>query len=294
MTDARARFGGEVTDVAVPGGFVRTETIGSGPPLLLLHGWTLDRRIWAPQLPLAAQRQLILVDRRGFGQSTAPPDLAQEPRDLLAVLDALGIARTAVGGLSQGGRVAVHLALAAAPRVSGLVLLGAPIDGLAGPDDPPAPLDAMRAAVAASDRGRLAALVGRHPFLTAHAPDAARVLDPILRDYAGRDLLAPPTALPLDGRALRALPMPLAAAAGALDTPRRRRSAAALATAAPTGRAFEIPGAGHLCNLDNPQAVNRLLATAVDAALPVHPSGANEGRRIAGSPSPLGRPTSSG
>src|SRR5690606_18355591 len=60
------RLGGTVRQVSVEGGSLAVETIGVGPPLILLHGWTLDRRMWMPQIAALARRyQLIAYDRRG-------------------------------------------------------------------------------------------------------------------------------------------------------------------------------------------------------------------------------------
>ena len=51
----------------------------AGTALVLLHGWALDRRAWQPQFgELASRFRLVAIDRRGFGRSTAPPDLATE------------------------------------------------------------------------------------------------------------------------------------------------------------------------------------------------------------------------
>ena len=81
--------------------------------MLLLHGWSLDRRAWAPQIPLAERHRLVLIDRRGFGRSAAPPDLAAETLDLLALCERLELDRPILVGMSQGGRIALHAAFKA-------------------------------------------------------------------------------------------------------------------------------------------------------------------------------------
>jgi pimeloyl-ACP methyl ester carboxylesterase len=252
-----------VRDVPVPGGFVRAEVVGDGPPLILLHAWTLDRRIFAPQLPLARRMQLVLIERRGFGQSSAPPDLAREPDDVLAVANALEFGRFAIAGLSQGGRVAIWAALKAPARIAGLVLMGAPLDGLDGPADPPAPVAAMRAAAAAGDRGALAAAWAGHPFLQVQTDAARALVAGIVADYDGHDLLAEPTRLPVSAADLAGLRVPVTAMAGALDTVHRRAAAAGIAAACPAGRLLVIERAGHLCNCDRPEIVNAALEEAI-------------------------------
>ena len=63
-------------EVAVAGGTLPICMAGEGAPVILLHGWTLDHRMWAPQVAgLADDFFLVMPDRRGCGRATAPPDL---------------------------------------------------------------------------------------------------------------------------------------------------------------------------------------------------------------------------
>ena len=124
------------------------ERTGNGPPLLLLHGFTGSADEWAALLPaLTPLREVVAVDLIGHGRSAAPHDPTRYSfehcvTDLVALLDALGLARTDVLGYSLGGRVALHLATAAPERV-GALLLESTSPGIADP--------AERAARAASD-----------------------------------------------------------------------------------------------------------------------------------------------
>lgn len=111
------------------------EATPARPPVLLLHPFPFDRRFWsdtAAGLRAAGQRVLTL-DAPGFGESELKPgslaitDLAQ---DALALLDARGIERVALVGLSMGGYAALALAALAAQRLAALVLA----DTKAGPD----------------------------------------------------------------------------------------------------------------------------------------------------------------
>lgn len=234
---------------------------------MLLHGWSLDRRVWQPQFGALTRRfRLVAIDRRGFGRSSAPPDLAAEVGDLLAVRDALDLDRMVVVGMSQGGRVALHFALAHPEHVAGLVLQGAPLDGFE-----PAPrgadlipLTSYAALVRQSGLERMKALWRRHPLMQADGADARRLFDAMLADYQGRDLLAGAAhgLGPAVGD-LEAVYAPALVITGEHDLPWRQLVGDALAYGLPHARRARIPGAGHLCNVGHAEAFNTLVADFV-------------------------------
>jgi 3-oxoadipate enol-lactonase len=248
--------GGTTAMLAVAGGALAIEQLGAGPPVLLLHGWTLDRRMWRPQLPLAADHSLIGIDRRGFGQSTAATDLAAEPDDVLRVADALGLARFHLVAMSQGGRVGLALARRAPGRLLSLTLQGTALDGVAAADEA-VPIAAMAAAVRRHDLAAVQALIKGHPLMRVASLSGTALATEMLADYAARDLLSPSQPLPAFAAAITGLDIPIAAIVGADDTPQRRANAQALAAAGAT--LIELPTAGHLCNIDSPDAFNAAL-----------------------------------
>ncbi|HEX3782835.1 MAG TPA: alpha/beta hydrolase [Pseudonocardiaceae bacterium] len=100
---------------------------GSGPVVVLLHSFLMDGGMFAPQVDALGTRfRRITVDTRGHGDTPAeaPFDYWDVARDVLDLLDELGIERFAALGCSQGGFVALRLALLAPERVSALVVLG--------------------------------------------------------------------------------------------------------------------------------------------------------------------------
>jgi pimeloyl-ACP methyl ester carboxylesterase len=100
---------------------------GDGPAVVLLHSFLMDASMWAPQVAAFGDRyRLIAVDERGHGGTPAngPFDHWDVAKDTLAVLDDLGIASAAVIGTSQGGFVALRMALLAPERVTALAVLG--------------------------------------------------------------------------------------------------------------------------------------------------------------------------
>jgi pimeloyl-ACP methyl ester carboxylesterase len=103
---------------------------GSVPPVLLLHAWAESRRSFDRLLPLLpATVQAIAIDQRGHGDAERPPGgyaLDDFAEDVVAFLDATGIASVVLVGSSSGGYVAQQVATRNPARVGGLVLVGSP------------------------------------------------------------------------------------------------------------------------------------------------------------------------
>ncbi len=97
---------------------------GSGPPLLLLHGWPEFWLTWEPVMQRLADRfTLIAPDLRGFGDSDKPAGPfgpGDHAADMVALLDALGVDRVGVVGHDVGGAVMQPLARQAPDRIVGL------------------------------------------------------------------------------------------------------------------------------------------------------------------------------
>jgi pimeloyl-ACP methyl ester carboxylesterase len=104
------------------------EDEGRGPALLLTHGYSATLRMWEPQVVALANRYRVLRwDMRGHGASDSPEDPAAYTHaatvaDMAAVLDAAGVDRAVIGGLSLGGYMSLAFHLARPERVRALVL----------------------------------------------------------------------------------------------------------------------------------------------------------------------------
>jgi pimeloyl-ACP methyl ester carboxylesterase len=100
---------------------------GDGPPVLLLHGWPQHWYLWRDVIPLAAPHaRLIAPDFRGFGWTDAPRDgyrRDQLKRDILALVDDLGVAEFSIAGHDWGGYVGFLLALDHPERVRSFLAL---------------------------------------------------------------------------------------------------------------------------------------------------------------------------
>lgn len=100
---------------------------GSGQPLVLLHGYPLDHRIWNEIVPLLEDDfDMLLPDLRGFGQSEVVEEqytLADMAADVAALLDELGIQKTYIAGHSMGGYTSLAFVRNYPERVLGLGLI---------------------------------------------------------------------------------------------------------------------------------------------------------------------------
>jgi pimeloyl-ACP methyl ester carboxylesterase len=104
-----------------------TDHGGTGPAVLLLHSYLMDQDMFAPQVEaLGWNFRLIAMDERGHGgtPAEAPFTFWDVARDALGLLDELKVDRCAVVGTSQGGFIAMRMALLAPDRVGALALLG--------------------------------------------------------------------------------------------------------------------------------------------------------------------------
>ncbi len=244
-------------NIDVGDGALHIAVAGNGREMVMLHGWTLDHRNWTPQRPLAEQARLVMPDRRGFGRSTAPANLAREWQDIDHLVEG---ERFVLVGLSQGASVALDYARRRPERLAALVLVGAPLhDAVPHDSDEDAlPRSYYSTMVTGGQLDAMKAEWRQHP-LTRCSPAARVLLDAMLDSYDGRDLRAPQQAVTIPEADIAALPMPVLAIAGAEDMPWRRRVADFIGATAPHGRTVLIEGAGHLCNLDQPARFNALL-----------------------------------
>lgn len=260
--------------VDVDGGRLFVAVEGDGPPLVLLHGWPLDHRAFAPQIAaFASALTVIAPDRRGFGRSTAPHGLARETDDIDRVIDALGLDSVHLLGMSQGARVALRYAALRPERLRSLIVQGAVVDGLrtATEDEAQIPLETYASFARA---GRLDALRRawlEHPLMSLDgvADDVAATVRDIVGAYDGRDLAAAPgaryaTDIDVPG-ALRSFPHPALVLEGTHETATRRAHARFLHETIPDARLLAFANSGHLCNLSEPDSYNRAVLDFIGA-----------------------------
>ena len=262
--------------VDVPGGRLVGDVAGAGPAVVLLHGFACDRSMWDPQVTAFAPRhRTVRYDLRGFGGSAPPVAGAGHVADLLAVLDALDVARAHLVGLSLGGNLALAAAVEAPDRVASLVLCSPGLPGhrwtTPRPPDEAAAV-ARRDGIAAAKEFWL-----QHPLFTPSraSPRAYRALVSMVERFAGapwRDGAAveplPPVADRLDTVRTAVLVVN-----GALDLDAYREIGEVVHRRVPRAERHEIPGAGHFATLEQPAAFNHLADRFLDEIDQNHRSG---------------------
>jgi pimeloyl-ACP methyl ester carboxylesterase len=117
--------------VDVNGARLWVEEQGEGPAVLFVHGGLGDSRLWAPVAgALASDFRAVRYDLRFWGRSESPGMYFSSIADLVGVLDAVGIERAALVGLSLGGGLALDVTLAHPDRVWALAHVAAGVTGL--------------------------------------------------------------------------------------------------------------------------------------------------------------------
>jgi 3-oxoadipate enol-lactonase len=246
---------------------------GSGPLVLFLGGLGMTRTGFDPQLAaLGSRYRCVAWDMPGFGASPPPsgglsfPALADAAADLI---ETLGEQSAHVGGLSMGGQVALHLALRHPARVRSLALLdSSPAFGMDGTD----PEAWKRLRLDALDAGETPASMADAVLRSIMAPDADE--DAVATAVASMSRISPAglraavECLPShDVRArLGEIAVPTLVLVGERDEETPLAYAEALATGIAGARLQIIPRAGHIANLEAPEAVNIALSEHLDAA----------------------------
>jgi pimeloyl-ACP methyl ester carboxylesterase len=242
---------------------------GTGPIVVLLHGFPLNRSMWDAQIrALAPNYRVIAPDLRGHGESPAPDGvytMETMAEDVLALLDHLGIAGPVVlGGLSMGGYVALALALNHPMRVGGLILT----DTRAMADTPEAAAKREETAQAVLRTGDVCPVIdGMLPRLFSQSTFRERpgLVPPIKAVMEG----TPPPGVvgSLRGMACRAdsrdrlkeIACPVLVAVGEDDVISPRDEMKSMSDTLPESRFVVIPGAGHLAPYEKPDAFNSAL-----------------------------------
>jgi pimeloyl-ACP methyl ester carboxylesterase len=237
------------------------EEHGEGTPVMLVHGFPLNRTIWYPLIPfLEGKARLILPDLRGHGQSPAPEgtySMRLLAEDLHSLLDSLNIEKVILGGHSMGGYASLAFAQAYPHRLAGLAMIASQ----AAADNPERRANREKTAEEIHRRGLKPLAQRMAPALTCRAELVEPVRKMILKSNpkamisALRGMAERPDAIEW----LAEITVPTVVIAGSEDrlvSPERGKLMAQL-----LGRGWlvELPGAAHLPMMEQPLSVANAL-----------------------------------
>ena len=237
---------------------------GAGLPVVLNHGFLMDAAMFDPQVrALRGTHRVVTWDQRGHGQTpvaAAPWTQWDSAADLAGLLDHLGVERAVVGGMSQGGFVALRFALEHPERTAGLVL----IDTQSGREDPDKTLqyDVMHDVWVTSGPNDQLLEMAASIIIGNQRPESAAwiskwqgmepgALSPIYRTLMDRDDITD---------RLGEIAAPAIVIHGTQDVAIDIALAERLCAGLPGCRGvIRIDGAGHASNLTHPEPVNRAI-----------------------------------
>ncbi len=254
----------------------------SGPPVVLIHGHSVDLRLWDEQVPAltAAGYRVIRYDVRGHGRSTAPPTGSgytweNYAADLHDLLDQVNVEAAHIVGLSMGGGIALQFALSASggpARVLSLTLVDSALPGFTYSDEFSRQIEALVAAVraeslsaqGASPRAAFERLWLTHPLFDGlrRFPDRFQRLREMVLAYPAADYregAVPAGYVPAVIDRLHEIAAPALVIVGEMDIPDFHLVADILAENLPHARKLVLPDCGHVPPLEQPQAFNEAL-----------------------------------
>jgi pimeloyl-ACP methyl ester carboxylesterase len=256
------------------GGTVAYDDAGRGQPLVLLHAFPLDRAMWRPQVEaLRTDYRVLTPDLRGFGGTspfTGTPALEQMADDVAALLDAAGVREPVVlGGLSMGGYVTLAFVRKYPERLRGLILA----DTRADADSAEARSNRDRLVVFARSNPARAVAGQLLPKLLSEAtrerrPEVVAEVERLAAAQSAAGLVGALQAMrdrPDSTDLLRRVTVPTLVVVGAADALTPPALAQAMVQALPDARLATIEWAGHLANLEQPEAFNAAVRAFLDA-----------------------------
>lgn len=245
---------------------------GQGPALLLFHAFPLDSRMWQQQLDdLKGSHRVIAADSSGFGASSVPGDPASYSVDRWAdegraILRSLGIERAVVGGCSMGGYVSLAFLRRHREAAAGLVLVDTRADADA--QEVRATRKEQQQEVLAQGTAALrerlfARLLSEKNLLG--GPIAAQVRSLLDQPAAGivgalEAMQKRPDSTPW----LSSIDIPTLVIVGEEDGLTPPSIAEGMARSIPGAGLVTLPRAGHLANLEEPEAFHRALRSFLE------------------------------
>lgn len=247
--------------ISISNGELNYQLVGSGETIVFIHGFSLDQRVWQPQVEhFQETHQVLTYDCRGFGQSSLPTHPYRQEDDLYQLLKHLHIEQAHIVGHSMGGRIAIDFAIKYPKSVKTLTLIASALDGYASTVDWSVPIE--KGVDAAIDSWL------HHPVFeyTNQNKQVSHFLRSIVNDYSGWHWLHPKLETKLDPPSidrLSEITAPTLIIVGEKDLTYFDDIAQVLAGGIPHSKYNQIPECGHMVNVEIPEHLNHLITNHI-------------------------------
>jgi pimeloyl-ACP methyl ester carboxylesterase len=249
------------------------EVLGSGPSVVLLHPFPAHHELWKPaSQPLLGRYQLVLPDLRGHGESEVgegPALMVKHAADVARVLDAAGIEKAVLAGVSIGGYVLFEFWRRYRERVSGLAL----VDTKAQADNAEGRESRLRSAADVMERGTEPFIDAMLPRLVGAStrrarPDLVESARTMMLRMSPEDIAQVQRGMaerPDSVATLKTIDVPVLIAVGDEDELSPVADAELMRQNISRSQLKVVPGAGHYAVWEKPDEMGRLLRQFVDS-----------------------------
>jgi pimeloyl-ACP methyl ester carboxylesterase len=229
------------------------EMAGSGNPVILIHGFGADSRVWDSQFRTFAGHYLVIrYDLRGHGKSAVPGgERYSHAGDLKALLEYLNIPQASVVGQSLGGGIALDFALTDPEKITSLVLVDSTVDGYPWSNEWYESWEPIYKEYAASGARASLPMLLAHPLFAPgfRKPAVKARLAEILSGYSGWHIMNHDPVIAVDPPAIQCLDKihaPVLILIGQLDLPDFHAMSDILVEKIPNARKTEFADTGHV------------------------------------------------
>lgn len=246
--------------------------VGGAGPVVLLHGFPLNRGMWDEVVPALADRYHVIVpDLRGHGETEAPDgpySVVEFANDVIALLDSLGHPKAAIVGLSMGGYISLQLLTRTPERLTACVL--ADTSGRADTEERKQARAAQAEVIRKDGLGAFANLVLPRMFSASAftgRPDLVERFRQTITSQQPEAVVAALQALasrPEMLERLKTVEVPTLVLVGSEDAATTPQESHDLAAAIPDATLVVLPGAGHMSNWEDPEGFSRAVRTFLD------------------------------
>ncbi len=240
------------------------EIAGQGEPVILIHAYSVDSRMWNPQFAeLAKHYKVIRYDLRGYGNTDRPIEGQRysHAQDLNKLMYFLGIQKAHIVGLSMGAAVAVDFLALYPQKVLSATIVSGGIWNLSGPIDPNGAEFIKKQGVEAYKKQWLERVLN---ICGPHKNEIQPQLQQMMNDWSAWQVLHsesfgqfnPPAAKQLKAKKPN---VPVLVLIGKYDSEGSIRAGEAVLEILPTAHKQYLPDAGHFSNMETPAEFNKAL-----------------------------------